>query len=159
MYAIGARMKIRTVRTLLVAGAAALAAACAPESSPEQQVRAMIAEAEQAAERRDLSDVMAFVSESYADGRGFDKAQLKNFIRGYFVLHPSIHLAVRVQDLRFPADGLAQARVTVGMLGTRTDGSGDDLALAGDIYDFDVELVREGDQWRLLRADYRSRGR
>ena len=157
MYAIGSRVKIRPVRILLAtASLVALAAGCARESTPEQQVRAMLAQVEQEAEARSLSGVMAFVSDEYSDGRGFDKARLRDFIRGYFVIHPSIELLVRVESLEFPADELARARVRVGMLGTRSEGQGDDWSLAGDIYDFDVELIREGDEWRVLRADYGS---
>jgi hypothetical protein len=126
---------------------------CARPSTPEQQVRALIDAAEHAAQARDVSALLGLVSEQYADQRGDDKAALRNLVRGYFLVNQSIHLLMRVEDVRFPADGLAQARVTVGMLGTRAS---NDWSLAVDVYEFDLELRREAASWRLTRAAWHS---
>lgn len=135
----------------LLAGCAL--AACAREDSPEAQVRAVIEAAEEAAEARDVSAAMRLVGPEYADSRGFDREQLRRFVQGYFVLNQSIRLLVRIEDLRFPADELAQARVTVGTLGTRGE-QPEDWSLVLDLHEFDVELVREGDDWLLRRAEW-----
>jgi hypothetical protein len=129
----------------VVALASVLAlAACASEGSPEQQVRAVITQAEEAAEASDVSAAMELVADEYADDNGFDRDRLRDFVRGYFLINPSINLLVRVEDVQFPADELAQARVTVGMLGQ---------GLETQLETFDVELVKEGGDWRLRRAD------
>lgn len=120
-------------------------ASCAREDSPEQRVRAVIAAAEEAAEARDVSAAMQLVASDYADTRGFDRQALRAFVHGYFVLNQSIRLLVRVEDVRFPADQLAQAHVTVGMLGSRAE-----------VHEFDVELVNEGGDWLLRRAERRT---
>lgn len=109
----------------------------------------MLAAAEEKAEARDLSEAMALVSEGYADENGFDKARLRDFVRAYLLTHPRISLLLRTESIEFPAEDLARARVTVGVLGTGAE-------LAADVQSFDLELVREGEDWRLLRAD-RSR--
>jgi hypothetical protein len=133
------------IRTLVASVACAVAlCACAPDGSPEQQIRAVITQAEQAAEARDVSAAMDLVADEYADANGFDREQLSRFVRGYFMMNPSINLLVRVEDVQFPADELAQARVTVGMLGQGLD---------TDLETFDVELVKVGGDWRLRRAD------
>ena len=119
-------------------------AACAPEGSPEQQVRDVLAQAEEAAEARDVSAAMELVADEYADANGFNRDELRGFVHGYFVMNPSINLLVRVEDVQFPADELAQARVTLGMLGQ---------GLETQLETFDVELVKVGDDWRLRRAD------
>jgi len=131
-------------------------ASCAREDSPEQRVRAVISQAEQAAEARDVGAAIELVARDYRDSRDFDRRELRQFVHGYFVLNQWIRLLVRVDDVRFPADELAQARVTVGMLGTRSDGA-EDWDLAAEIYELDVELVSEDGEWRLRRADLRRR--
>jgi hypothetical protein len=137
------------IPTLVASLACALAlAACASEGSPEEEVRAVITRAEEAAEARDVAAAMELVAGEYADANGLDRDSLRRFVHGYFVLHPSINLLVRVEDVRFPADELAQARVTVGMLGQ---------GLETQLESFDVELVRQDDEWRLRRADRVSR--
>jgi hypothetical protein len=129
----------------LVAFAFAVAlVACAREGSPEAEVRAVITAAEEAAEAGDVSAAMDLVADEYADANGFDRQELRNFVRGYFLMNPSMKLLVRVEDVQFPADELAQARVTVGVLGQ---------GLETQLETFDVELVKEDDDWRLRRAD------
>jgi hypothetical protein len=119
-------------------------AACASEGSPEEAVRAVITAAEEAAEARDVSAAMELVADEYADANGLDRDSLRSFVHGYFLMNPSIKLLVRVEDVRFPADELAQARVTVGMLGQGLD---------TQLETFDVELVHIDGDWLLRRAD------
>jgi hypothetical protein len=133
--------------------AACTLAACAREDSPEAQVRAVIDAAEQAAEARDVSAAMRLVADDYADSRGFDREALRRFVHGYFVLNQSIRLLVRVEDVQFPADELAQARVTIGTLGTRGE-EAEDWSVVVDLHEFDVELVRDGREWLLRRAEW-----
>jgi hypothetical protein len=121
--------------------------ACGTRSSDDEQVRTLFADAETAAEQRDASDVLAFVAGDYEDANGFDKTQLRNFLRGYFLANPKIELLVAVDSLEFPADGLAQAELTV----TRVSLSDPDRVRLA------VELRRVEGEWRVKRADRISR--
>jgi hypothetical protein len=122
-----------------------LLCACAPQSSDEEKVRALIASVEKAAEARDSGDVLALVSPDYSDKQGLDKSQLQNFLRGYFLSHPKIELLVNIESLEFPVDGLARARV--GFASVALD------QLAGDTATLDVELRRVDGDWQVTRAD------
>lgn len=143
----------RAARTIAALALASLSVACAREPSPAQQVRAVLAAAERGAESRDLPAVMALVAMDYADQNGFDRARLRDFLRGYFLLHPRLALLTRIESLEFPADDLARLRVTVGVLGTRAERDGEDWSLAAQVRSFDLELVRADGDWRLLRAE------
>jgi hypothetical protein len=146
--AILARMKpglaLVTLTVLALAG-------CADRETPEERVRAVIGAAERAAEEREVGAAMELVARDYRDEYGFDRDGLQRFLRGWFVMNQSIRLLVRVEDVKFPADELAQARVTIGMLGTRGEG-GEDWDLAAEIHELDVELVSEDGEWRVRRA-------
>lgn len=120
-----------------------LLAACGSRPSDEDRVREVILQLETAAEARDASDVLEHVAAGYEDAQGFDRAQLQNFLRGYFLSHPRIELLVNVETLQFPADGLAQAELTI----TTVSLSDPDRA------HLKVEFRREGDAWRVARAD------
>lgn len=128
-------------------------AACGREPSPEGRIREVIGAAETAAEARDLSDMMALVSDRYTDLRGQDKAAIRDVMRGFILVNQSIHLLMSVDDVEFPGNDLARAHVTVGMLG-RQDAGADDWALAADVYEFDVRLLNEDDEWRLVSAEW-----
>jgi len=132
-------------------------AACSREPSPEDRIHEVISAAEKGAEARDLSDVMALVSDRYSDLRGQDKAAIRDVMRGYFLLNQSIHLLMRVEDIEFPSEEVATARVTVGMLG-RQDGGTDDWSYAAEVHEFDVRFFNEDDEWRLQSADWRQAG-
>ena len=117
--------------------------ACGTRSSDEQQVRDVVAKIEAAAEDRDASDVLEFVADGYEDGNGFDKAQLQNFLRGYFLAHPKLELLVNISNLEFPADGLARAEISVTSLALEDP----------DRVRLKVEFRRDGTEWRVARAD------
>ncbi len=118
--------------------------ACGARSSDEERVRELFANAEEAAEARDTSDVLALVADEYTDAQGLDKTSLGNFLRGWFLAHPRVELTVVVESLEFPVDGLAQANITVG-----------NLAREVEVERIKVELRRDGEDWRVVRADRR----
>jgi hypothetical protein len=139
-------MKIFTLCVAATLAAISLGS-CAERSSDEEQVRELIAQVEAAAEARDTADVLAFVADDYEDSRGFDKSQLQNFLRGYFLANPKVELLVNVESLEFPADGLAQAKLTV----TR-------LSLSDPDHErLEVELRRGDRGWRVRRAERMAR--
>jgi hypothetical protein len=131
--------------TLLIT--AILLFACAPESSDEDRVRSVIDSVEVAAEARDASDVLEHVADGYSDARGMDKPTLRDFLRGYFLMHPRLELLVNVESLEFPVDGLAQAVVTV----TTVDFPDPDQQR------LKVEFRRESGAWQVVRADRLAR--
>lgn len=118
-----------------------LLSACGSRSSDEEQVRAVIDTAEVAAESRDASDVLEHVASDYSDSNGFDRTQLQNFLRGYFLANPKIELLVRIESLEFPVAGLGRARISVNALPS------------GDSATLDVEFRQEKGEWRVSRAD------
>jgi hypothetical protein len=120
--------------------------ACSSATSEEQRVRALFASAEEAAESRDVGDVLELVADEYADKQGNTRDSLRGFLRIYFAAHPKLELVTSVDDLQFPVAGLARARVTVRGLDL-------DRFNAGDSVRLDVELRIVGGEWRIVRAD------
>jgi len=128
---------------------------CGERGTPESQVRAVIAEAERAAEARDLAGLMALVSPGFQDGQGGDREELKRTLRGYLVMHQSVHLLTRVESLEFPYTDYARVHLMVGTLG-RESAAATAFDLAADVHDVALELKLEGDEWRVVRAERRS---
>lgn len=118
-------------------------------------MRQVVRAAETAAEERDLSEVMDLVAAGYNDSRGQDKDAIRDLMRGFFVLNQSVHLLMRIEDIEFPSDEIAEARVTVGMLGRQSQ---EDWSFAAEVYEFEVRLMREDDEWRLQSAEWRRPG-
>ena len=140
-------------RAILLLSALAVAS-CGGDTSPEAQVRAVVAEAEAAAEARDASALLDLVADDYRDDRGNGAEEIRRYVRGYLVAHQSIHLLVRIEELELKATDLARLRATVAMVGREAE-SAAAWDLAADVHEFDVTLAREDGEWRVTRADWR----
>lgn len=125
-----------------------LLAACSDSDSPEQQVRAVIEQMEQAAENRDVGDLAAHLSEDYRDANGMGAEEAARYARGYFIANQSIHLLTRIEELTFPTDGEARAQVLVGMLG-RDAAESNQWDLAAELHTFKIALRHEDGEWKV----------
>ena len=123
-------------------------AACGAGDSPEQQVRAVIDQMEAAAENRDVGELTQYLSEDYRDSNGMGPDEVARYLRGYFIANQSIHLLTRIEELEFPTEGEARARVTVGMLG-REAADTNQWDLAAELRAFKIALRREDDAWKV----------
>jgi hypothetical protein len=130
-------------------------AACGRESTPEAEIRAIVTAAEEAAESRDASALLALIAPDYQDERGYDAEELGRYVRGYLIAHQSIHLLTRIDEIEILGPDLAHLKTTVGMLG-RESVATTSWDLAGEVYEFDLRLAREGGDWRVVRASWRS---
>ena len=134
-----------------IVAVAMMAAGCGREESPEMQVRAVISSGEAAAEARDLAGILEHVSPAFSDGNGGGRDELKQYLRGYFVMHQSVHLLTRVESVEFPYRDYARVRIKVGMLGRESAGA-TSLDLAADVKEIVLELALEDEEWRVVRA-------
>jgi len=148
------RLCLNATAAMLVAAGGALVAGCGAPDTPEARVRAVIAAGESAAEARDLGGLLELVSPEFRDEHGGGRDELKQYLRGYLVTHPSVHVLTRVEGVEFPYRDYARVQLTVGTLG-RDGTSVSSADLAADVNDVALELRLEGDEWRVVRAAWR----
>lgn len=130
-------------------------AGCGPSGTPEDEIRALIVAAEASAEARDASALQELVADDYGDAAGRTAADLRHYIHGWLLAHPSVHLITRVDSIELEGTGQARVAVTVGMLG-REAASGSGWDLAGDVWRLDLRLARDGGDWRVIRAGWQG---
>jgi hypothetical protein len=131
------------------------ASGCGGDGTPEARVRAVVAAGESAAESRDLGGLMQLVSPDFHDARGGDREELRRYLRGYLVMHQSVHLLTRIESVEFPYEDYARVRLTVGALGRESEAE-TTFDVAADVHEVALELRLEGDDWRVVRAEWRS---
>ena len=148
------RRRLPAMAGLLLAGSLCLGG-CGEPQAPEAQVRALLAAGEAAAEARDLAGVLEHVSGDYRDGRGGGREELRQYLRGYFVMHQSVHLLTRIESVEFPYRDYARVRLTLGTLGREAAGA-TAFDVAADLHDVVLELQLEDDGWRVVRAAWES---
>lgn len=153
-------MQLQYIATLALATIAGLAG-CGDADSPEQQVREVIGKMEVAAEARDVGELMEHLSEDYRDVNGMGVEEAARYARGYFIANQSLHLVIHVEQIEFPTDGEARARILVGMVGRdaarATDSAVDLASLAADLYEFKIALRREDGEWQITFAEWRRK--
>lgn len=126
-----------------------LVAACGdPPESPEAEIRAWVATGQGLAEEKDRRSLMDMISPSYRDARGYERDDIENMFRAYFLRQNNIELITSIDDIRVFGDTAAELDLTVGMAGTN-DGV---LGFSANAYNFEMELVREDDEWILISA-------
>ena len=130
--------------------------ACGNSDSPETQIRRAIDAMENAAEARDVGDLMEFVADDFRDQYGQDRDQLRQYLMGYFIANQSIHLLTRIDGLEIPGPEEALVRMTIGMVGCEADAA-NAWNLAADVQDFEITLRKEDDDWKVIYAKRGSR--
>ncbi len=142
------RMKVLFPAAALIA---VVVAGCGT-TDPEAEIREVLAATAEAAEARDVGFFGELVGAAYRDSRGQDRTELLRTLRGYFVANQRIEIVSRVDEVTLEGADAARAVVHAGLLGQR---SGAELlgGVDADLYRFELELVNDNGQWRVIGAD------
>ena len=126
-------------------------------SDPEAQIRAVLEAGEREIETRDLSAVMARIDPAYSDTRRQDRRALRALLAGYFFRHPSIYLISQVDRVHVEAPDRASVVLLAGMAGSARESDVSLEGWRGNLLRFDLVFQRhEGEEWRLISADWRA---
>ncbi len=132
-----------------------LASACGgPEEGPEEAIRAWVAAGHEAAEAKDRSSLQDMISPAYTDSRGNSREDIGKMLRFYFLRQEKVVLITHVDELDVIDDSAAELALQVGMAGSNDNA----LGFSADAYRFELELVRDGDDWLLIAARWGGLG-
>ena len=145
---------LRRVAVSLLA-ALALAGCSGGEPTPEERVRAVLAELEAAGEARDVGLLKPHISEAYKDENGNDRRALLGLATAHFMRNQSVYLLVRVNDVVLAEPGQARVDAFVALAGQPIRDATALPELRADLYRFDLRLRDEDGEWRVTAADWR----
>jgi hypothetical protein len=143
------------MRRLLVPILSALLGAAAGgcgSSDPEAELRNFIAAAETAAEARDTGFFRDAISASYADRRGQRRDDVINVIRGIFLTNATVEVITRIEAIELAGTDAAKVKLQAALIGKREGAALFDVD--GDLDRIELELVKEGGDWRVISADW-----
>lgn len=129
---------------------------CSDETpSPQDEIKHYIESGKLAAESRSHSDLADLISEQYRDQKGWDKKQIKNMARAYFLTHQNIYLLTKIDSINFQDENSAFVVLHVAMAGTAMSDLNAINSLRARVYKFELQLVKE-DVWLLQQARWKS---
>ena len=145
----------RLTQNWCTAGALLLLAACGgPETAPEEELRAWVAEGIEAVGNKERRKLVGMISSAYADARGNERADIENLLRAYFLRQHRIALLSNIEEVAVYDDTAAKIVLSVGMAGTN-DGV---LGFSADAYRFVLELEKKAGDWLLMSARWGELG-
>lgn len=130
--------------------------ACHKETE-QDKIKKVITGVQKAAEEKDIKKIIAGLSKTYRDPQGYDYDSIKGLLLGYFFRHQKVH--VYIPDIVISVEGGSgraefQAVLTGGQAGSSADIFPESLG----IYNFDVSLLKEENEWRVISASWNRAG-
>ena len=128
---------------------------CSNEETPEDQIKQFVATGEETVEARNVLGMKKLIFENYSDEKGRTRQDLVAVSARYILSNKNIHVLTRIGELNFPAEDRAILQLYVAMTGQNVSDLDALLNMRADLYLFDMELIRENNEWKLLKADWR----
>ena len=112
------------------------------EVSPEDEIRALVAEALEAAQVRDTGHFRGLIAPEFVTGNGIDRARMIDIIRGFFLTNPRV--TARADWVSLELVGTDSADIVLDL----------DIRGAASGYDgrVEIELFRDGFYWQIAGA-------
>lgn len=129
---------------------------CSSEDDPQAQIEAMLAEAVAAAEDRDTGDVLAFVDDNFSDNYDHSKAELRRMLQGYFLANQQINIFTLIDKITMTGRDSAEVILSLATTG-RPVNEEDWTAFKADMQQLTLSVVRDGDDWKVLHAQWQNR--
>ena len=118
----------------------------------EAEIRALLGEAAEAAEARDVGFFGDVIGDAYRDTRGNDREQLITCDSRVLHREPTHRVASRIDEVVLEGADAARAVVHAGWLGRAGANLSD--GVNADLYRFDLELVNDGGEWQIIGAKW-----
>ena len=125
-----------------------------PELGAKEQLRLWVEQGQAAAEGKKRRDLVGMISPAYRDANGNDRDDIGNLFRLVFLRQNKIKLLTSIEEIRVFGESAAEIDLKVGMAGTNEGAFG----FSADVYQFELELERDGDDWSLISARWGELG-
>jgi len=124
----------------------------------QDKVKKVVHKVHQAAENKNIKQVLFYLSKTYKDPQGNAYNDIKDLLLYYFFRHAKI--SIFIADLEVRVDGSNATAVFQVMLSGRnkTVSAGDILPESLGAYNFDVTLALESGEWRIVSARWERLG-
>ncbi|MBN1664141.1 MAG: hypothetical protein JW943_11120 [Deltaproteobacteria bacterium] len=143
----------RMMTMLLIFVIAATVFSCQKETD-ESRVKKVITDIQTAGEAKDVKAILEHLAKTYSDPQGYNYETIKGLLLGYFFRYPKI--TVYINNLTITVEKASAKAVfqTVLTSGKKTGSVSDVIPQSLGVWDFDVSLTKESDDWKVVSSEW-----
>lgn len=129
---------------------------CRDKSTPEIVASDFIQRVESTIEKQSLVGLRNLVSKNYHDEYSREQRDLLALASSYLIRTKSIHLFIDLQSAQSISESMVRCRLLVAFTATPIDNRNLLLDLNADVYWFDIDLIEESEDWRVVKANWQQ---
>lgn len=141
---------------VIISAAALFSQSCGHQSSPEIIASEFIEKAESAVEERSSAGLRNLISKDYLDESGRDYREIIGLASAYLIRSKSIHLFIDLETAHTADDETIRCRLLAAFAATPIGSRNLLPDVNADFYWFDIVLVEEKGDWRMLSAHWQQ---
>jgi hypothetical protein len=147
---------MKRLATLLLIMAITITVLSCHGETDQQKIKKIITDIQAAAEEKDVKQIINNVSKTYKDPQGFNFETIKGLLVGYFLQYPKI--SVYINNLQISVENTSAIAVfqTVLTSGNKTGSVTDVIPQTLGMYDFDVSLKKESNDWKVIWTKWKQ---
>ncbi len=145
---------MKRVVTIFLIFVIAIAVLGCNRQTDQDKVKKIITDIQTAGKAKDLKKIMKNLSKTYSDPQGFNYEGIRGLLIGYFFRYPKI--SVYINNLTISVENTSAKAVfqTVLTSGEKTGSVTDVIPQSLGIWDFDVTLKKESNDWKVTSAKW-----
>jgi len=147
----------RFVTILLIFVITITALGCHKETE-QDKVKKVITDIQAAGEEKDVKKIINNLSKTYNDPQGYNNETIKGLLLGYFFQYPKISAYITNLEISVENTSASAVFQTVLTSGNKTGSASDVIPQSLGMYDFDVSLKKESDNWKVTSAKWEEAG-
>jgi hypothetical protein len=152
----GTAMK-RVVTIILIFVITITVLGCHKETD-QDKVKKIITDIQTAAEEKDVKKIINNLAKTYNDPQGFNYETIKGLLIGYFFQYPKISVYINNLEISIENTSARAVFQTVLTSGKKTGSVTDVIPQSLGVWDFDVILKKESNDWKVTSAKWEEAG-
>lgn len=125
---------------------------CKQQAAPDIIAQEFIDRVKTAVDERSIRGISELVSADYRDTHKRDRRDIAGLASAYLIRSKSLHLFTDLVSARPLSDATLQCRILAAFASTPVDDKSLLPDIQADFYWFDIELIEENGDWKLVSA-------
>jgi hypothetical protein len=154
----GKRIGMRRVVTISLIFVIIITALGCHKMTDQDKVKKVITDIQKAAEEKDVKKIINNLAKTYNDPQGYNYETIKGLLLGYFFQYPKISAYITNLEISIENTSAKAVFQTVLTSGNKTGSAADVIPQSLGVWDFDVSLKKESNDWKVTSAKWEQVG-